>query len=149
VSLTIRRAHANEKRALEDLQRAASLANEGDREYILANPDAIDLPQEQIDEGRVIVAERDGAVVGFAVVLPREDGDADLDGLFVDPARWRQGIASRLVDEAGRLARARGARAVHVVGNPHARAFYESQGFVQSGEAQTRFAVAPNFFKPL
>jgi len=149
VNLTIRRAHADEKRAFENLQRAAALANEADREHILANPDAIDLPQTQIDEGHVLVAERDGAVLGFAVVLPREDGDADLDGLFVAPTHWRQGIARRLVDEAGRLASARGARALHVVGNPHARAFYELQGFAQIGEAQTRFAAAPKFVKHL
>src|SRR5262249_4538385 len=103
--------------------------------------DAIDLPETQIEAGRVFVAERDGAVLGFAVVLPREDGDADLDGLFVEPQTWRHGIGRRLVEHCADVARSEGSAVLHVVGNPHAEAFYLACGFTHAGLAETRFGA--------
>jgi GNAT superfamily N-acetyltransferase len=123
------------------LQRRASLANPADREALLANPDAIVLPQEQVDAGCVIVAERGGVAQGFAVVLPREDGDAELDGLFVEPSQWRAGIGRALVERAALDTRKFGARVLHVVGNMQARGFYESCGFECTGTCETRFGT--------
>ena len=86
---------------------------------------------------------------GFAVVLPREDGDADLDGLFVEPAAWRQGIGRALVESCCRSARFDGAALLHVIGNPHAKAFYCSCGFVTVGTVQTRFGVGLSMCRAL
>ena len=72
--VVIRPALQAERSLLEALQWRASLANPGDRDALLANPDAIALPVEQIADGHVFVAGRDGAIVGFAAVLPRPDG---------------------------------------------------------------------------
>jgi hypothetical protein len=44
-----------ERSSLEALQWRASLANSGDRDALLANPDAIALPIEQIADGHVLV----------------------------------------------------------------------------------------------
>lgn len=77
---------------MEDLQLRASLTNEGDREALLANPDAIDLPIEQIVSGDVFVLELSGFIAGFAALQPRPDGDAELDGLFVEPNIRRRGV---------------------------------------------------------
>ncbi len=118
--LSIRAAHLDEREELEDLQRRASIAGEEYRDLLLAHPDAIELPREHITAGRVLVAEQKGAIVGFSVVLPREDDDADLDGLFVEPSSWRQGIGKQLVAEAARQATADGASMLHVVANPTA-----------------------------
>lgn len=82
-------------------------------------------------------------MLGFAVVLPREDGDAELDGLFVEPDAWRRGIGAALVAEAVRRGRARGWRALHVIANARAVPFYERCGFERVGEVMTRFAPAP------
>ena len=68
VDFCIRPARPGEQATLESLQRRASLNNPGDREALLANPDAIAVPIEQIAQGCVFVAERDGVVVGFAAV---------------------------------------------------------------------------------
>jgi GNAT superfamily N-acetyltransferase len=138
-SVSIRYAGAEERLALEDLQRRAGLANAGDREALLANPDAIRLPPEQIDARQVFVADRAGERLGFSVVLPRADGDAELDGLFVVPNLWGSGIGRTLVDHAADHARSLGARILHVIGNPHARGFYLKVGFVVAGECQTQF----------
>lgn len=96
-SLVIRRAEARERKVLETLQERPSLKNSGDRAAILANPDLIEVPEGKIRAGRVFVAEKTGSIVGFAVILPRRDGDAELDGLFVEPNCWGLGIGRRLV----------------------------------------------------
>lgn len=121
--------------------RRASLANPGDREALLANPDAFELPVEQLTAATACVAMRDAVPVGFAVVLRREDGDAELDGLFVEPALWRLGAGRKLVKRAAELAVDMGASALHVIANPHADGFYRAVGFVPAGKFQTRFGI--------
>jgi GNAT superfamily N-acetyltransferase len=103
------------------------------------HPDAIALPVEQIGDGHVFVAERDGAIVGFAAVLPRPDGDAELDALFVEPSLWKAGVGRLLVDHCADVARGRSSRILHVVGNPHAEGFYAACRFRATGAVETRF----------
>src|SRR5215471_2264066 len=101
--LLIRRAVTSEQKDLEDLQLRASLTNAGDRDALLAHPDAIELPLAQIAAGGVFVAEWNGAIVGFAAVEPRADGESELDALFVDPHMRRRGIARSLVEYCAKL----------------------------------------------
>jgi GNAT superfamily N-acetyltransferase len=135
-ALTIRPARVDEHEELEALQRRASLALPEYREQLEANPDAIHLPPAQLANGQVLVAELGGRMVGFAAVVGGE-----LDGLFVEPQLWRQGIGAALVDEATHQARRRGL-ALTVIANPTARDFYERCGFSLEGEAETRFGPA-------
>ena len=129
----IRLANPEEREALEALQWRASLANEADRPHLEKHPDAIHLPAEQIADGQVHVAELRGQMVGFAALV-----GAELDGLFVEPHLWRQGIGAALVDALTHEARRQGL-AVTVIANPAARGFYERCGFAYEGEEQTRF----------
>jgi GNAT superfamily N-acetyltransferase len=138
--LTIRLARPEEQQELEALQRRASLALGEYNQQLEAEPDAIQLPIEQIEGGAVIVAEHDAGIAGFAVVLIDDDG-AELDGLFVEPAHWRNGIGAALVDVAVHEARRQGL-AMMVIANPSAREFYEKCGFTLEGEAETRFGPA-------
>ena len=138
-NIVIRPALLSERSSLEALQWRASLANPGDRDSLLANPDAIELPAEQIADGHVFVAEDDGAIVGFATVLPRPDGNAELDALFVEPSLWKRGVGRLLVDRCADVARTRASRILHVVGNPHAEGFYTECGFRTMGTFETRF----------
>jgi GNAT superfamily N-acetyltransferase len=135
----IRPALKGERKYLIELQRRASLSNAGDRVALLAHPEAIDVPARHIEEDAVRVAEMDGAIAGFSVVLRREDGDAELDGLFVEPDVWKSGVGRALVEEAAARALKSGAKALHVIGNPHAEGFYEALGFVTYGQFETRF----------
>jgi GNAT superfamily N-acetyltransferase len=137
----IRQARPEEHAILESLQWRASLGNPGDRDALVANPDAIALPIDQIAAGCVFVAERDGSVAGFAAVVARADGGAELDALFVEPHLWKQGIGRRLVDHVSDIARLRAASFLHVIGNPHAEGFYVSCGFRVTGTVETRFGV--------
>ena len=140
-SVSIRLATASEKETLEALQFRASIHNPGDREAVIAHPDAIVLPFDQIEAGQVFVAEDSTGVLGFSAVLVREDGSIDLDGLFVEPGIWGRGIGRRLVEYSCDYARAKGALTLHVIGNPHAKGFYAACGFETTGIHQTRFGV--------
>ena len=139
--LNVRPAVASERAALEALQRRASLNNPGDREALLAHPEAIALPLSQIEAGGVFVAEVDGAIRGFAAILPREDGESELDALFVEPEAWRQGVGRALVEHCCAAARSAGCASLHVVGNPHAEGFYKLCGFSVLGKRQMQFGV--------
>ena len=134
--LTLRLARPEEHDALEDLQRRASLELPEYRDQLLDNPDAIYLPEGQIANGQVIVAELDGEIAGFAAVVGGE-----LDGLFVEPDLWGRGIGRALADAATHEARNRGLT-LSVIANPRARRFYEHCGFSVEGEVQTRFGPA-------
>ena len=124
-SLTLRLARPDEHGALEELQRRASLELPDYRDELLLNPDAIYLPEGQIANGQVIVAEFGG----------------ELDGLFVEPDLWGHGIGRALVDAATHQARRKGL-ALTVIAAPRAQRFYESCGFTLEGEEQTRFGLA-------
>ncbi len=110
-------------------------------------PEARQVPAEHLPA--VAVAELDGAIAGFATVLARDDGQAELEDLFVDPAAWRRGVGARLVAEAERRAAALGARTLHVVAHDRARAFYERCGFRMVGTVMTALAPAPEMRKDL
>jgi GNAT superfamily N-acetyltransferase len=103
--LVIRGARAEERAALTELQRRAALMWEEDRAALLAEPEAIDIPQSQIDEGHVFVAEREGRVLGFGVVLQRSDHEAELDGLYVEPDVWGEAIGRQPRGGAGAVGR--------------------------------------------
>lgn len=140
--MNIRPAIPAERRTLEALQWRASLGNEGDRDALLRHPDAIDLPAEQIAAGGVYVLEQDGAIVGFSAILPRADGDTELDALFVEPDIQRRGIGRKLLEHCAAVARSAGSSALHVIGNEHAKAFYLSCGFEILAPFETRFGSA-------
>jgi GNAT superfamily N-acetyltransferase len=140
VELTIRMARPEERDALEEIQRRASLALAEYREQLTAEPNAIDLPVSQIERGEVIIAEIGDRLAGFAAIII-EDEAAELDGLFVEPDLWRQGIGAALIDVAVHEARRQGL-AMMVIANPSAREFYEKCGFTLEGDAQTRFGPA-------
>ena len=135
-ALTLRLARPEEHDELEELQRRASLELPEYRDQLMLNPDAIYLPEGQIANGQVIVAEIGGEIAGFAAVVGGE-----LDGLFVEPDLWGRGIGRALVDAATHEARKRGLT-LKVIAQPGARRFYEMCGFALEGEAQTRFGPA-------
>jgi GNAT superfamily N-acetyltransferase len=146
---TIRTAQAPERNALEELQRRSSMHDPMYRAQLAGHPEAIDVPVEQIEAGLVRVAERNGVVAGFAVLLERSGDACELDGLFVEPGRMRAGVGRELVEDAKRIARDRGATRIEVVANPQAVAFYEAVGFTPAGEARTRFGAAPRMSLPV
>lgn len=137
--VSIRAAIASDRAALEALQLRASLGNASDRDALLFHPDAIDIPLEQIAAGRVFVLEGSAGIAGFSAILPRADGDTELDALFVEPNSQRRGIGRLLIEHCAEVARSSGSKTLHVVGNPHAEKFYLACGFKLAGTFETRF----------
>ncbi len=91
-----------------------------------------------LEQGGVMFGALDGeALVGYAVLWPKlHEGTAELKALLVSRPYRRKGIATRLMEEVCRLARASGAKRLYVSGTPSESAvgFYLSQGFVPTSE---------------
>jgi GNAT superfamily N-acetyltransferase len=136
--------------ALTDVYVRASLSNEGDRDALLAHPEALVLKGDGIAEGLTRVATHSDDIVGFATTV-LVDGLLELQDLFVDPDWMRHGIGRHLVQDAAAIAAERGFEGLAVTANPHAYFFYDVLGFVADGAIQTTFgpgqrmhlAVAP------
>jgi putative acetyltransferase len=84
---------------------------------------------ELVPKAAIIIAERQGAPVGFVTI----DASGYLDQLVVAPAHWGSEIATALVDEAKR--RSPGGITL-LVNKDNARAirFYERNGFAHAGD---------------
>lgn len=90
----------------------------------------------------VLVAEDDGAVVGFAAVGPAEEpaGFGQLYAINVDPDHWGSGVGWALLAAAqAALARLGYTEVVLWVlpGNDRARRFYERAGWTADGAKRT------------
>jgi GNAT superfamily N-acetyltransferase len=88
----------------------------------------------------VLVAETEGAVVGFASVGPSRDHDSgsagELYAIYVEPASWGAGIGQQLIAAAEERLRVAGfpEATLWVLGdNPRARRFYEAAGWALDG----------------
>jgi GNAT superfamily N-acetyltransferase len=141
-SFVIRDARAGDAAPLGDVFRRASLSNESDRAPLLAHPDALvwSGPPDPPARCRAAVPPEGGPPIGFATTV-RRGAALELDDLFVDPDRMRQGVARRLIDDAVRHARRQGVARIEVDGNPHALAFYLAVGFVVTGAIRTEFGA--------
>ncbi len=84
---------------------------------------------ELLPKAAIIVAEQDGALVGFVTI----DASGYLDQLVVAPDRWGSNLATMLLDEAKHRSPD---RITLLVNKDNARAirFYERNGFVDAGE---------------
>jgi GNAT superfamily N-acetyltransferase len=138
----IRRGVPADLRVLREVYRRASLSNAGDRANLLAHPEHLVLGPEGLNEGRTLVADEDGSVVGFAT-WTAADGVIELEDLFVDPDWTRRGIATALLEGIAEVLRARGVERLEVTANPHAMGFYTDSGFIHCGVATTEFGEAP------
>jgi GNAT superfamily N-acetyltransferase len=141
-TLVIRAAVPGDLPALRDVFRRSSLSNDGDRANLLAHPDVLELSDLAVAEGRTRAAVADDGIVGFATWLSA--GDVfEIEDLFVDPDRMRQGIGRALVLDLIAIAHGRGVGRVEVTANQHALAFYGKVGFVVDHEVETTFGPAP------
>ena len=85
---------------------------------------------ELVPEAAIIVAEKNGAVIGFVTL----DRQGYLDQLVVAPEHWGSKVARMLVDEAKDRA-ACGITLLVNEDNARAIRFYERNGFVRAGKA--------------
>ncbi len=100
--------------------------------------------------GVVLVAERDGEVVGFAAAGPSPDpeGAGELFAINLDPDHWGTGAGRALLEAAqAELDRMGFAESVLWVlpGNARARRFYEAAGWAADGTEKTSEAFGVSF----
>lgn len=141
-SVVLRHARPAERLVLEDLQWRASLVHPAYRDTLLQDRSIVHLPAEHLRDGSAIVAEVDGKVTGFAIVLPVGEGESELDGLFVEPEMSGQGIGKVLVEAAMRRAQMSDAVLLKVVAALEVEGFYRRCGFELTGETETLLGKA-------
>jgi GNAT superfamily N-acetyltransferase len=139
--VTIRDASLDDMPALREIFRSASLSNERDREWLLANAGILEYGDANVIGGRTRVAVQEGNAVGFASTVQGKDS-VELDDLFVHTDAMRQGIGAALVADAAAITRDAGFDRLTVTANDHALAFYEHAGFVTDGWVETEFRPA-------
>jgi putative acetyltransferase len=84
---------------------------------------------ELVPVARIVVAEQNGAMVGFVTI----DRTGYLDQLVVSPAKWGSDVARLLVDDAKRLSPTGVTLKVNA-DNARAIKFYVRNGFVKTGD---------------
>jgi N-acetylglutamate synthase-like GNAT family acetyltransferase len=146
-STFIRRARPDESDALADL----ALRSKGywgyDADFLAACRDDLALSAGEIAVSPVFVYEREGGIAGYYRLLPGEEGSAELDALFVDPAAIGTGVGRQLWEHAVATARALGVSALLIQSDPNAEGFYRSMGAQRIGESQS--TVTPGRMLPL
>lgn len=144
---TIRPARPDDHRLLEALLRRASLATGEHAEDLLDQPDAMDIPVQNL--AHTLVAEAAGVIIGFCTILPQSETVAEIEAVFVDPESWRQGLGEQLVSAGAQMAVQAGVVSLDVVSGRYALPFYESLGFERAGLEATRFGPAVRLTKAL
>jgi putative acetyltransferase len=95
--------------------------------------------QELLPVAKVVMAEANGALLGFVTVDPKTHY---LDQIVVAPEHWGSGIAVALLDEAKRLS-PDGLELLVNTDNARAISFYEKHGFEYSGEDKNPVSGKP------
>ena len=140
--ISVRRARADDRESLQRVFRRASLANSGDREALVAHPEALRLSADLVSRGRTRVATlADDSVIGFASTMPTGAGSIELEDLFVDPDWQRRGAARELLAQILTEAAAERVNRIDVTANDHALSFYRNAGFVEDSRVETSLGV--------
>jgi GNAT superfamily N-acetyltransferase len=139
-ALLIREARPDEAEVLAAIQEEASVAALAD----IFPPDRYPFPVDAVRERwrdaladpelTVLVAERNGAPAGVAGCRAEW-----LDGLYVLPASWGEGVGRKLHDQALNQLRATGSARCHLwvlEHNDRARRFYERLGWRENGDTR-------------
>ena len=133
--ITLRPARPNEADALSRLEVRSKASHGYDAETMAVFAPVLVVTVDQIARDWVLVAERDGELLGFAHVERRDDLTvAWLEGLFIDPDAQGQGIGTLLWSAAIDHARGLDATELRFDADLHAVGFYERLGATVVGE---------------
>jgi ribosomal protein S18 acetylase RimI-like enzyme len=91
------------------------------------------------DDKLLLVAEREGQVVGFTDSVVTGEGTAELLWLHVDPDYRSEDVGRQLFEATRERLESKGAASVHgrvLADNAGGNAFYERQGFAKVGEEE-------------
>jgi GNAT superfamily N-acetyltransferase len=147
VGAAIRRARPSEAGLLSEL----ALRSKGhwgyDADFLAACRDDLTLSPRDIATSAVYVLDDGDAVLGYYRLLLQDDGLAELDALFVEPAAIGQGVGKRLWRHAVATATALGCTEIVLQSDPQAEGFYLAMGAQRAGESES--TVMPGRMLPL
>ena len=118
-----------------------------DADFLAACQDDLTLSAEEIASSPVYVFDGGDAPAGFYRLLLRDDGVAELDDLFVEPAAMGQGVGRRLWRHAVSTATRLGCSEMVWQSDPQAEGFYLAMGARRAGESES--TVTPGRMLPL
>ena len=84
-----------------------------------------------------VIAEFLGRPAGFYALVNLDDGQCELEALFVTPERIGQGLGGILFRHAAETARGQGADTLMILGDPHADGFYRAMGCQRIGQRES------------
>jgi GNAT superfamily N-acetyltransferase len=145
--VTIRRARADEARALTELSLRSKAVWGYEASFLARCRAAMTLmPQKLRAHPFYVATDGDGKPLGFYGVEPETDG-LGLDMFFVEPDAIGQGVGRALWDHAVAIARALGHRELVVVSDPNASGFYLKMGCRTAGAVPSE--IDPGRFLPV
>jgi predicted N-acetyltransferase YhbS len=132
----IRPARVDEAEALSALCLRSKAHWGYDAQFLRLSAEALTLTPHFIAQGRVLVAEDGGALVGIVSTEPMEaPGTFDLVHLFVEPAAFGRGVGRVLFEAAAQAARREGGLRLSILADPNAAEFYHRMGARDMGDA--------------
>jgi GNAT superfamily N-acetyltransferase len=116
-------------------------------DFLAACRDDLTLSAEDIATSMVYVVDEADAPSGFYRLVVQDEGVAELDALFVEPAAMGQGIGGRLWRHAVATAAKLGCWELVWQSDPQAEGFYLAMGAQRAGESES--TVMPERMLPL
>jgi GNAT superfamily N-acetyltransferase len=147
VDSAIRRAHPSEAGALSALALRSKAHWGYDVDFLAACRDDLTLTADDIATSTVFVIDGEDSPLGFCRLLHLDDGVAELDDLFVEPAAMGQGVGKRLWRHAVVTAATLGCTEIVLQSDPQAEGFYLAMGAQRAGESES--TVTPGRMLPL
>jgi GNAT superfamily N-acetyltransferase len=103
-----------------------------DAAFLEACREDLTIRPEWCDGVRLVVAEEDGVLLGYARITG-EPPAGELDGLFVDPPAIGRGAGGLLLRHAVAVAAGLGIETLEIASDPYAEPFYLHAGAVRTG----------------
>jgi GNAT superfamily N-acetyltransferase len=146
IDVAIRRARPAEAGVLSALALRSKAHWGYDAAFLAACRDDLTLSAEDIASSTVYVCDGVDAPSGFYRLVPQDDGVAELDDLFVEPAAIGQGVGRRLFQHAVATAAQLGCSELIWQSDPQAEGFYLAMGAERAGESES--TVTPGRMLP-
>lgn len=144
---TIRHARPTEAGVISALALRSKAHWGHDADFLAACRDELTLTAEDITTSAVYVCDGSSAPAGFYRLLLQDDGVAELDALFVEPAAMGQGVGKRLWRHAVATAAKMGCWEIVLQSDPQAEGFYLAMGAQRAGVSES--TVMPGRLLPL
>ena len=99
-----------------------------DDDFMAACLSELTVSPEAVRRNPTYVIEADNRVMGFYMLSPIEDGNVELDYLFVEPDVIGRGYGKKLMEHAKAVGKARGSSLMIIQSDPNAEQFYRRVG---------------------